>query len=218
MSQNELLIYETFSGIQGESTHAGRPCFFIRLTGCNLRCSYCDTKKAQKIGSGSKRTIDSLLKEAENSGIRLVEITGGEPMLQKGTPDLCRRLLAAGFEVLMETNGSVDLSPLPDGIKRIIDWKTPSSGESEKMLDSNFRTLHPHDEIKFVIAGRGDYEASVRTMKKFDLASHATVLFAPVFGSIKPETLVEWMLADRLPARLNMQLHKIIWGPDAEGV
>lgn len=218
MSQNELLIYETFSGIQGESTHAGRPCFFIRLTGCNLRCSYCDTKKAQKIGSGSKRTIDSLLKEAENSGIRLVEITGGEPMLQKGTPDLCRRLLAAGFEVLMETNGSVDLSPLPDGIKRIIDWKTPSSGESEKMLDSNFRTLHPHDEVKFVIAGRGDYEASVRTMKKFDLASHATVLFAPVFGSIKPETLVEWMLADRLPARLNMQLHKIIWGPDAEGV
>ena len=139
-------------------------------------------------------------------------------MLQKGTPDLCRRLLAAGFEVLMETNGSVDLSPLPVGIKRIIDWKTPSSGESEKMLDSNFRTLHPHDEVKFVIAGRGDYEASVRTMKKFDLASHATVLFAPVFGSIKPETLVEWMLADRLPARLNMQLHKIIWGPDAEGV
>ena len=134
MQETELLIYETFSGIQGESTHAGRPCFFIRLTGCNLRCSYCDTKKAQKIGSGTRRTLDSLLREAKDSGIGLVEITGGEPMLQPATPELCRRLLDAGFEVLMETNGSVDLSTLPEGVKRIIDWKTPSSGESAKML------------------------------------------------------------------------------------
>lgn len=218
MQQTELLIYETFSGIQGESTHAGRPCFFIRLTGCNLRCSYCDTKKAQIIGTGTKRSIDSLLKEAEESGIRLVEITGGEPMLQTPVPELCRRLLHAGFEVLMETNGSVDLSPLPAGVKRIIDWKTPSSGESAKMLETNYRNLRPHDEVKFVIADRNDYEASVRIMRQFDIAPHATVLFASVFGSVDPATLVEWMLADRLPARLNLQLHKIIWGPDAEGV
>ena len=218
MQEPELLIYETFAGIQGESTHAGRLCFFIRLTGCNLRCSYCDTKKAQPIGSGTKRTIDFLVKEAEESGLRLVEITGGEPMLQTPTPELCRRLLNAGFEVLMETNGSVDLSTLPAEVKRIIDWKTPSSGESDRMLESNYRNLRKHDEVKFVIADRNDYEASVRTMRKFDMASRATVLFAPVFGSIRPETLVEWMLADRLPARLNLQLHKIIWGPDAEGV
>ena len=141
MQQTELLIYETFSGIQGESTHAGRPCFFIRLTGCNLRCSYCDTKKAQEIGTGTRRTIDSLLKEAEESGIRLVEITGGEPMLQPRTPELCRRLLNAGFEVLMETNGSIDLSSLPEGVKRIIDWKTPSSGESAKMLEENYQQI-----------------------------------------------------------------------------
>ncbi len=218
MQQTELLIYETFSGIQGESTHAGRPCFFIRLTGCNLRCSYCDTKKAQEIGTGTRRTIDSLLKEAEESGIRLVEITGGEPMLQPRTPELCRRLLNAGFEVLMETNGSIDLSSLPEGVKRIIDWKTPSSGESAKMLEENYRNLRPHDEVKFVIADRNDYEESVRFLQRLDLASHATVLFAPVFGSIDPKTLVEWMLADHLPARLNLQLHKVIWGPDAEGV
>lgn len=218
MQETELLIYETFSGIQGESTHAGRPCFFIRLTGCNLRCSYCDTKKAQKIGSGTRRTLDSLLREAKDSGIGLVEITGGEPMLQPATPELCRRLLDAGFEVLMETNGSVDLSTLPEGVKRIIDWKTPSSGESAKMLETNYRNLRPHDEVKFVIADRADYEASVRILHQFDIASQTTVLFAPVFGSIDPQTLVEWMLADHLPVRLNLQLHKLIWGPDAEGV
>ena len=218
MQEPELLIYETFAGIQGESTHAGRLCFFIRLTGCNLRCSYCDTKKAQPVGSGTKRTIDFLVKEAEESGLRLVEITGGEPMLQTPTPELCRRLLNAGFEVLMETNGSVDLSTLPAEVKRIIDWKTPSSGESDRMLESNYRNLRKHDEVKFVIADRNDYEASVRTMRKFDMASRATVLFAPVFGSIRPETLVEWMRRDHLPARLNLQLHKLIWGPDAEGV
>ena len=154
MQEPELLIYETFAGIQGESTHAGRLCFFIRLTGCNLRCSYCDTKKAQPIGSGTKRTIDFLVKEAEESGLRLVEITGGEPMLQTPTPELCRRLLNAGFEVLMETNGSVDLSTLPAEVKRIIDWKTPSSGESDRMLESNYRNLRKHDEVKFVIADR----------------------------------------------------------------
>ena len=139
-------------------------------------------------------------------------------MLQSATPELCRRLLARGFEVLMETNGSVDITPLPAGVKRIVDWKTPFSGESAKMLDSNFRSLHPGDEVKFVIANRTDYDAALDVVRRFDIAAQATVLFAPVFGEIEPRTLVEWMLADRAPARLNLQFHKIVWSPDAEGV
>lgn len=213
-----LNIYETFSSIQGESTHAGRLCFFIRLAGCNLRCSYCDTRKAQSSSSGKPRTLDELVRAAEQSGLRLVEITGGEPMLQPAVTELCRRLLERGFEVLMETNGSVELAAVPRGVRRIIDWKTPFSGESEKMLDSNFLNLRPGDEIKFVIAGRNDYNAALDVIRRFRIAEHATILFAPVFGEIEPRTLVEWMLADRVPARLNLQLHKVIWSPDAEGV
>lgn len=213
-----LTIYETFSSIQGESTHAGRLCFFIRLAGCNLRCSYCDTRKAQTVSSGRIRSLDELVNEAERSGLRLIEITGGEPMLQPATPELCRRLLERGFEVLMETNGSVDLSAVPRGVRRIIDWKTPFSGESEKMLDGNFLNLRPGDEVKFVIAGRNDYDTALEVIHRFRIPEHATILFAPVFGKIEPRTLVEWMLADRVPARLNLQLHKVIWDPDAEGV
>lgn len=213
-----LTIYETFSSIQGESTHAGRLCFFIRLAGCNLRCSYCDTRKAQTVSSGRIRSLDELVDEAERSGLRLIEITGGEPMLQPATPELCRRLLERGFEVLMETNGSVDLSAVPRGVRRIIDWKTPFSGESGKMLDGNFLNLRPGDEVKFVIAGRNDYDAALEVIRRFRITEHATILFAPVFGEIEPHTLVEWMLADRVPARLNLQLHKVIWNPDAEGV
>lgn len=213
-----LNIYETFSSIQGESTHAGRLCFFIRLAGCNLRCSYCDTRKAQSPSSGKPRTLDELVRAAEQSGLRLVEITGGEPMLQPAVTELCRRLLERGFEVLMETNGSVELAAVPRGVRRIIDWKTPFSGESEKMLDSNFLNLRPGDEIKFVIAGRNDYNAALDVIRRFRIAEHAAILFAPVFGEIEPRTLVEWMLADRVPARLNLQLHKVIWSPDAEGV
>ena len=213
-----LTIYETFSSIQGESTHAGRLCFFIRLAGCNLRCSYCDTRKAQTGSSGRIRSLDELVDEAERSGLRLIEITGGEPMLQPATPELCRRLLERGFEVLMETNGSVDLSAVPRGVRRIIDWKTPFSGESGKMLDGNFLNLRPGDEVKFVIAGRNDYDAALEVIRRFRIPEHATILFAPVFGEIEPRTLVEWMLADRVPARLNLQLHKVIWNPDAEGV
>ena len=168
--------------------------------------------------SGTPRTLDELVDEAGKSGLKLVEITGGEPMLQSATPELCRRLLARGFEVLMETNGSVDISPLPAGVKRIVDWKTPFSGESAKMLDSNFRSLRPGDEVKFVIANRADYDAALDVVRRFDTAAHATVLFAPVFGEIEPRTLVEWMLADRAPARLNLQFHKIVWSPDTEGV
>ena len=212
---NTLNIYEVFSSIQGESSHAGRPCFFIRLAGCNLRCSYCDTSKAWLHEAGKKMTIESLVKMAEESGISLVEITGGEPMLQAAVPELCRQLLAKRFEVLMETNGSQPLNTLPAGVKRIIDWKTPSSGESEQMFEENFRNLRPYDEVKFVIA---DFDYAVNVMKRFQLDTGATVLFAPVFGKMNPDKLVEKILKHNLPVRLNLQIHKLIWGADAEGV
>lgn len=215
---NTLRIYETFSSIQGESTHAGRPCFFIRLAGCNLRCSYCDTSKAWLPEAGKEMQLEELLDKAKASGLRLVEITGGEPMLQEATPELCRLLLENGFEVLMETNGSQPLHTLPADVKRIIDWKTPSSGETEKMLAENFLSLRPGDEVKFVIADEADFENALEVMKRFGLAEKTTVLFAPVFGSMPPDRLVAKILERNVPARLNLQLHKFIWGADAEGV
>ena len=215
---NTLKIYETFSSIQGESTHAGRPCFFIRLAGCNLRCSYCDTAKAWGMDSGREMSISELVTLAKNSGLKLVEITGGEPMLQEATPELCRILLEQGFEVLMETNGSRPLSSLPEGVKRIIDWKTPSSGETEQMLAENFQSLRQGDEVKFVIADDRDFANALDVMKRFSLPGNATVLFAPVFGAMPPDRLVEKILKHHVPARLNLQLHKFIWGADAEGV
>ena len=213
-----LRIYETFSSVQGESSHAGRPCFFIRLSGCNLRCSYCDTAKAWLPESGRETTLSGILKEVEKSGLKLVEITGGEPMLQDAVPDLCRLLLENRYEVLMETNGSLPLGSLPAGVKRIIDWKTPSSGETEKMLEENFRNLRRGDEVKFVIADETDFENAISVVKRFAIAGKAEILFAPVFGAMKPEKLVEMILKEKIPARLNLQLHKLIWGADAEGV
>ena len=213
-----MRLVESFTSLQGESTHAGRICFFIRLAGCNLDCNYCDTRYGRSFGAGEPASVDELVRRAQESGTKLVEITGGEPLATPETPELCRRLLERGFEVLMETNGSVDLSAVPRGVRRIIDWKTPFSGESEKMFDGNFLNLRPGDEVKFVIAGRNDYDAALEVIRRFRIAEHATILFAPVFGKIEPRTLVEWMLADRVPARLNLQLHKVIWNPDAEGV
>ena len=213
-----LKIYETFSSIQGESTHAGRPCFFIRLAGCNLRCSYCDTSKAWTADSGRDITIAELVDKVKESGLKLVEITGGEPMLQTATPELCQTLLENGFEVLMETNGSQPLYTLPEEVKRIIDWKTPSSGETEKMLAENFRNLRSGDEVKFVIADDRDFSNALEVMERFSLPENAVVLFAPVFGAMPPDELVKKILEHNVPARLNLQLHKFIWGADAEGV
>ena len=215
---NTLKIYETFSSIQGESTHAGRPCFFIRLAGCNLRCSYCDTAKAWCEDSGKEYSIEELVELAKTSRLNLVEITGGEPMLQSAVPELCKRLLEEKFEVLMETNGSQPLTALPAGVKRIIDWKTPSSGETAKMLEENFQNLRDGDEVKFVIADDTDFKNALEVMEKFSLAEKTTVLFAPVFGSMPPDQLAAKILEYNLPVRLNLQLHKFIWGADAEGV
>ncbi len=213
-----LEIHELFSSIQGESTRAGLPCFFLRLSGCNLRCSYCDTKKAWGASGRMRKSVAELVRAAKESGLRLAEVTGGEPLAQKETPELCRALLDAGFTVLVETNGSYDCSVLPEGVVRVIDWKTPSSGMSGHMFEPNFANPRPSDEFKFVISDRADFEASLAVVKKYSLTERAAVLFAPVFGKISPVKLAEMILETKLPIRMNLQLHKIIWSPDSEGV
>lgn len=220
MNGPSLYIYETFSSIQGESTHAGLPCFFIRLAECNLRCSYCDTKRAQTREHAIRATPGELAQRAAASGLNLVEITGGEPMLQKdGVIQLSERLLADRRRVLLETNGSRDLSALPPGVMRIIDFKTPSSGEHARMFEPNFSALRPSDEVKFVLSDERDYRFALDTIARFRLDLQTeNILFSPVFGRLKADELAAWMLRDKPKARLNLQLHKYIWDPSREGV
>lgn len=216
---NELYITEIFSSIQGESTHAGRLCVFVRLAGCNLRCSYCDTDYSLEFGKGTKMSLDEIVADVKERGITLVELTGGEPLAQKGTPELCRMLIDEGCEVLIETNGALDISVLPNGVKRIMDWKTPSSGESDKMLPANISLLTDDDEVKFVVASEDDYCWALSEIKKYDLgAKCGDILFSPVFEQIKPADIVDWIVRDKPPARFQLQMHKFIWHPDERGV
>ena len=215
-----LKIYETFSSIQGESTRAGIPCFFIRLAQCNLRCSYCDTKRAQTLRNSRKIRIEDLLKQAADSGLNLVEITGGEPMLQsEGVCRLAEGLIRQGHTVMIETNGSCDLSCLPEPVIRIVDWKTPSSGEDGRMFLPNFNSLRPCDEVKFVLSDENDYRFAMEKIEQYHLAEQTpNLLFSPVYGALAGADLVQWMLRDHAPARLNLQIHKYIWDPNREGV
>ena len=216
----KLNIYETFSSIQGESTRAGIPCFFIRLAQCNLRCSYCDTKRAQTLQNSREISIEELLETAERAGLDLVEITGGEPMLQTdGVCELARGLIRNGHTVMIETNGSCDLAALPPEVIRIVDWKTPSSGEDGKMFLPNFRSLRSCDEVKFVLSDETDYRFALEKIAQYRLAEQTpNLLFSPVYGALNGADLVKWMLRDHAPARLNLQIHKYIWDPDREGV
>ena len=215
-----LKIYETFSSIQGESTRAGIPCFFIRLAQCNLRCSYCDTKRAQILLNSREIPIEDLLKQARDSGLNLVEITGGEPMLQAdGVCRLAEGLIRQGHTVMIETNGSCDLRNLPEAVIRIVDWKTPSSGEDGKMFLPNFSSLRPCDEVKFVLSDENDYRFAMEKIKEYRLAEQTpNLLFSPVYGALAGADLVQWILRDHAPARLNLQIHKYIWDPNREGV
>lgn len=215
-----LKIYETFSSIQGESTRAGIPCFFIRLAQCNLRCSYCDTKRAQTLLNSREMQIEDLLKQAGDSGLNLVEITGGEPMLQsEGVCRLAESLIRQGHTVMIETNGSCDLRCLPEPVIRIVDWKTPSSGEDGKMFLPNFSSLRPCDEVKFVLSDENDYRFAMEKIAQYHLAEQTpNLLFSPVYGALAGADLVQWMLRDHAPARLNLQIHKYIWDPNREGV
>lgn len=211
-----LRVNEIFHSIQGESTHAGRPCVFVRLTYCDLRCSYCDTEYA--FFEGSERSLDDIVAEVGGHGCRLVEVTGGEPLIQRETIALLERLLAAGHEVLLETSGAWPVEHVPEGVRVIMDLKTPGSGMVGRNRWENLRHLDAADEIKFVICDRADYEWARGVVGEHGLADRHAVLFSPEWGGLDPAALAAWILADRLTVRLQLQLHKHIWSPTARGV
>ncbi len=212
-----VTVHEVYASIQGESSWAGVPCTFVRLTGCNLRCHWCDTAAA--FYGGQRRRIDDVVEEALSHATPLVEVTGGEPLLQRGTPLLLRRLADAGVTVLVETSGERPIEGLDPRVIRILDLKAPGSGESGRNRWSNLDHLTARDEVKFVLASAEDLEWAVEVMTRFALAKRvAAVLLSPVHGVLDPQWLVAEVLRRKLPARVNLQLHKYIWGATAEGV
>jgi 7-carboxy-7-deazaguanine synthase len=212
-----LTVNEIFHSIQGESTHAGRPCVFVRLTACDLRCSWCDTPYA--FHEGSKMTVEDVLSRVREYGCDVVEVTGGEPLLQKDVYPLMQRLLDEGRTVMLETGGHLSVEDVPQGVVRVIDVKCPGSGESGKTHWANLERLRPTDEVKFVIADRADYEFARAVVNRYSLATTAAaVLLSPVHGVMPARPLAEWILADRLPVRLQLQAHKYIWDPQTRGV
>ena len=210
-----LRVTEIFHSIQGESSHAGRPCAFVRLAGCNLRCRWCDSEYT--FTGGESMSIDEVIQRVKSYGCRLVEVTGGEPLAQRESLDLIKRFCDEGFEVLIETSGSIDVAPVDSRATLILDIKCPGSGEVEKNRWENLKHLKPRDEIKFVIADRTDYDWARHVIAERSLGGR-TLLFSPVWGEMELKSLAEWMLADRVPARLQTQLHKHIWGADVRGV
>lgn len=212
-----MRITEIFYSIQGESSFAGLPCVFVRSTGCNLRCVWCDT--AYAFYGGREMSPDEIIAEVArlSGGCRLVELTGGEPLLQKEIGALAQALLDRGYTVLCETGGSLDVDRLPREVIRIVDVKCPGSGEAQRNLWSNLEKLGPRDEIKFVIRDRADYEWALDVIRERALAGRA-ILFSPVWGELDLRTLAEWVLSDGAPVRIQTQLHKHIWGPEAVGV
>ena len=216
-SAQMLTVNEIFHSIQGESTHAGRPCVFVRLTACDLRCSWCDTPYA--FHEGRRMSVDEVIAKVAEYGCDVVEITGGEPLLQKEVYPLMRRLLDAGQTVMLETGGHLSVDEVPDAVIRVIDVKCPGSGESAKVHWPNLDRLRPTDEVKFVIKDRADYEFAREVVAAHRLADRcAAVLFSPVHGVQDARQLAEWILADRLPVRLQLQAHKYIWDPTTRGV
>ena len=213
-----MQVTEIFFSIQGESTFTGRPCIFVRLTACNLRCVWCDSEYT--FTGGQKMTLEEVLARVDGYPCKLVEITGGEPMLQeKEVLELCRALLDCGCQVLIETSGERDLSRLPAEVIKIMDVNCPGSGEGGSFRMSNLDILTPRDEVKFVLIDRRDYDFTLDFIRQNALREKVNAVnLAPVFGRLNPRDLAEWMLADGLDARLGMQIHKFIWDPMARGV
>lgn len=208
-----MKVCEIFTSIQGESSHAGLPCTFVRLSGCNLRCVYCDTTYAYN--NKIEMSVDEIISHVKLVGVSLVEITGGEPLLQE--PEifsLIKNLLDEGFDVLIETNGSLSIMEIDKRAKVILDMKTPGSRMSSEMDFSNFDYIKKADELKFVICSKDDYEWSKDIVNEHDLIDKCEILFSPAFGMVEPSQLARWIIADRLNVRLNLQLHKYIFGPD----
>lgn len=211
-----LVVNEIFYSIQGESTHAGRPCVFVRLTYCNIRCSYCDTDYA--FYDGREMSIDEIVGSIKGHGCNLVEITGGEPLFQTNVHELMTRLCDGGYEVLIETGGSIDIKRIDPRVKRIVDFKCPSSKMVKNNLWENVRHLKDGDEVKFVIGDREDYEWSKHKINEYTLVDRFPVLLSVVFSELEPIRLAEWILEDKLNVQLQLQVHKYIWTPQKRGV
>lgn len=216
---SSLWINELFVSIQGEGLDVGSPCLFVRLAGCNLRCSYCDTEYAWERDGARQMSVRDVLAEADARRTELVEITGGEPLLQPGVIPLMRELIRRGHRVLLETSGHEDARAVAEGVVRIIDVKTPGSKMAHGTYATNLTSLRPTDQVKFVLLDRADYEWARAQVAAYDLVSRtAAVLFGPAHGLLPPGVLAEWILQDRLSVRLHVQLHKYIWGADRRGV
>lgn len=214
--QLKITVKEIYESIQGESSFAGLPCVFIRTAGCPLRCRWCDT--AYAFEGGYESSISEILAEVSSYKSRLVELTGGEPLSQSGSIELLRQLVLENYTVLMETSGSESIAEVPSQVHVIMDIKCPGSNMHERNRWENIAYLQPHHEVKFVIADRADFEWSVEILSRHALAERCKVLFSPAFGLLEPRVLIEWMLAQSVPARLNLQLHKYIWSPRKKGV
>lgn len=210
---DRLRVTEVFSSLQGEAASQGRPTFFIRLTGCPLRCGYCDTEYA--FTGGEWVGLEALLEQAAGAGLEHVCVTGGEPLAQPATPELLRRLCEAGYVVSLETSGALDVSALDPRVAKVVDLKTPGSGEVGRNRYENLESLGPADQVKFVLCDRADYDWAKATIVGYGLAQRCEVLVTPAYGQLEPRTLAEWILADRLPVRFQIQLHKLLWGETA---
>lgn len=211
-----LKVNEIYFSIQGESTKAGLPCVFIRLTYCNLRCTYCDTEYA--FYEGKDLTIEEILSEVKKYNCKLVEVTGGEPLVQRESLTLMSSLADNGFEVLLETGGSLPIKEIDPRVKIIMDLKCPSSGMLKKNLYENINYLKPSDEVKFVIGNREDYEWAKDILLRYSLTEKTEILFSAVFDKIEPVEIVNWILEDNLSVRYQLQMHKFIWNPETKGV
>ena len=211
-----LKVNEIYYSIQGESTHVGRPCIFIRLTYCNLRCTYCDTEYA--FYEGKDIEIPEIIAKIKQWNCNLVEVTGGEPLFQDECIDLLNELTNQNYEVLLETGGSLSISDVPIEIVRIVDFKCPSSGMEKKNLWSIVNDLQPHDEVKFVIGDREDFDWAKEMLNKYSLNEKCSILFSPTFGKIDPSLIVEWILEGDIPVRMQLQMHKHIWESEEKGV
>lgn len=212
----QLIVNEIFHSIQGESSFSGFPCVFVRLTYCNLRCTYCDT--AYAFHEGKPMSLDEILLAVREFGCPLVEVTGGEPLLQKDSLELLSRLCDEGYTVLLETGGSLDIGPVDRRVRRIVDFKCPGSGMERSNHWENVLLLTPQDEVKFVVRDRQDFDWSVGKIRQYGLSARAPILFSPVFGALEPIDLARWMLEGGVKGRMQIQLHKVIWDPAARGV
>lgn len=216
LAMSELVVNEIFHSIQGESSHMGRPCVFIRLTYCNLRCTYCDTEYAFE--QGQPMPLRDIVSRVEAFGCNLVEVTGGEPLVQEGVHELLGLLCEKGFEVLLETGGSLDIGKVDPRVRRIVDFKCPGSGMVKKNLWRNIDVLHRTDEVKFVVRDRADFDWALQKIRQFAIDRRCTVLMSPVFGVLEPIELAQWILETGVPVRFQLQLHKYIWEPSTRGV